>query len=318
MWREHEQWVKDAVAYIERHMREDVDVADIAEYCSVSRFHFHRVFRRHIGLNAAVYLRERRLAEAAVELLSTNKRILDIALEYRFSGQDSFTRSFKQLYGMTPNEYRKGFRCFRRAKEENRMKDFEENKEAQLIKRQAAPKGWMISGVYTHQYQVNIDPIHVHRGKASGMVRGADDADPQGFCTLMQMFKPGKYAGQRLRLSGFLKTENVKDCSGLWMRVDGKDEVPLNFDNMSDRPVSGTTAWGQYEVVLDIPPYAEAVAFGVLLSGPGKVWLDGIRFDIVDQSVPTTGSVVDNSQLPDEPVNLDFEMGFEGNGVSGQ
>lgn len=138
MWQEHEQWVKDAVAYIEGHMKEDVDVADVAEYCSVSRFHFHRVFRRHIGLNVAVYLRERRLAEAAVELLSTNKRILDIALEYRFSGQDSFTRSFKQLYGMTPNEYRKGFRCLRRHKEENRMNDFEENKIGQLIKRQAA------------------------------------------------------------------------------------------------------------------------------------------------------------------------------------
>jgi hypothetical protein len=106
--------------------------------------------------------------------------------------------------------------------------------------------------------------------------------------------------------------------AGLWMRVDGKDEAVLNFDNMSDRPISGTTAWSQYEVVLDISPYAEAIAFGVLLSGPGQVWLDGIRFDIVDQSVPATGGVVDNGQLPDEPVNLDIELGYERTGMPGQ
>ncbi|NOJ72554.1 helix-turn-helix transcriptional regulator [Paenibacillus alvei] len=307
MWREHEQWIKDAVSYIERNIKENVDAVAVAEHCSVSRFHFNRVFQRHVGVSAATLLRERRLAEAAVDLLSTDKRILDIALEYRFSGQDSFTRAFKQMYGMTPNEYRKGFRCFHWTKEENRMIENQDS----IPELQAAPPGWTITGVYPNQYRVSVDRVHVHRGRASGTIRAKEVADPRGFCTLMQMIKAGKYAGQRLRLSGFLKTDGVKGWAGMWMRVDAKDEVPINFDNMDERPIVGTTEWSPYEVVLDIAPYAEVIAFGVLLSGSGQVWMDGIRLDMVDDSVPTTGGLAADNKMPDEPVNLDFEMDCE-------
>lgn len=305
MWIEHKQWIKVAIQYIERHLMDDVDYEDIARYTAVSRYHLHRVFTAHVGMSAAAYLRERRLTEAAIELLHTDKRILDIALEYRFSGQDSFSRAFKRQYQLTPQEYRKGFRLFQQMEVMNQMT--EDHLKEQGRRLEQAPKGWMLTGVYPHQYQVGIDRKTVHRGTASGMIKAEASANTQGFGTLMQMFKADQYREKRLRLSGFVKTEQAH-MAGLWMRIDGKDEEPLAFDNMQDRPISGTTDWMSYEVVLNVSASAQAIAFGILLGGPGQVWVDGIRLEEVDPSVPVTDIMgKDHSLLPEEPVNLDFE-----------
>lgn len=311
MWTEHKKWVSSAICYIEHHLKDDVDFDDVAKHTAVSRFHLHRVFQNHIGMSAAAYLRERRLAQAAIELLYSDKRILDIALEYRFAGQDSFTRAFKQHYQFTPQQYRRGFRVFHRSEEVMGMSGSFTNEGHQHTSLSSAPKGWMLTGVYPHQYEVGIDRKNVNRGTASGTIRADKSAHTHGFGTLMQMFKADQYRGQRLRLTGFLMTEQVQ-MAGLWLRIDGKDEEPLAFDNMVNRPVLGTTDWTPYEVVLDVAEQAHAIAFGVLLNGPGQVWVDSIRLEQVDDTVPTTDSLAEGLQeLPDSPMNLDFEeLGF--------
>ncbi|MCG7410731.1 AraC family transcriptional regulator [Paenibacillus sp. ACRRX] len=306
MWLEHKRWVEDAILYIEHHLKEDVDFEDIAKHTAVSRYHLHRVFQGHVGVSAASYLRERRLSEAAIDLLYTDKRILDISLEYRFAGQDSFTRSFKQYYGFTPQQYRKGFRSFQRMEEEQAMDQSIPQEAHQHTNLSVPPVGWMLTGVYPHQYTVGIDRKIVNRGTASGTIRAAESAHVQGFGTLMQMFKADLYRGKRLRLTGFLKSAEVH-MAGLWLRIDGKDEEPLAFDNMMNRAVRGTTEWTSYEVVLDVAENAHAVAFGVLLSGPGQVWVDSIRLEEVDMSVPTTDTMDEDKTLPASPSNLDFE-----------
>ncbi|SDT02334.1 transcriptional regulator, AraC family [Paenibacillaceae bacterium GAS479] len=301
MWAQHEQWVNKAIQYMEHHLKEDIEFADVAKHASVSRFHLHRIFQRHIGMSAASYLRERRLACAATELLNSSKRILDIALEYRFAGQDYFTRSFKREYGLTPRAYRNAFRSFRpKNKEDNSMEKLSKNQ---------LPPGWMLTGVYPHQYEIGIDRTTVHRGKASGYIQAGREADASGFGTMMQTFRAGRYQGKRVRLSAFVKTENVDQWCGLWMRIDDNSENPLKFDNMQDRPLTGTTDWNPYHIVLDVPGSAEAIAFGLLLSGSGKAWVDGLRIEEVDLSVPVTaGDETLVEALPDEPLNLDFEL----------
>ena len=53
------------------------------------------------------YIRKRRIAQAAEELLSGARNILDIALDYRFQSHEAFSRSFKKACGLTPGGYRK-------------------------------------------------------------------------------------------------------------------------------------------------------------------------------------------------------------------
>jgi hypothetical protein len=73
---------------------------------------------------------------------------------------------------------------------------------------------------------------------------------------------------------------------------------------MEDRVVTGTTARQRYQVVLDVPADASDIAFGFLLIGKGQLWVDGLRLEPVDSSVPVTSSA--KPALPAAPTNLDF------------
>lgn len=124
---------------------------------------------------------------------------------------------------------------------------------------------------------------------------------------MMQVFKSTMYKGERLSLSGFIKTEDIENWAGLWLRIDGENEEILSFDNMQDRPIKNTTNWNQYSIVLDVPEESTVISFGILLHGNGKVWIDGIAFETVDCSIPTTNEEY-HQKLPDEPLNLNFEL----------
>jgi hypothetical protein len=151
---------------------------------------------------------------------------------------------------------------------------------------------------------MGVDHRVVHSGHFSGYIKSLPS--PKGFGTLMQTIKANKYEGRRLRLSGFVKAEKVRDWAGLWMRVDGKDDKSVSFDNMQNRPLKGTFDWKKYEIVLDVPKDSVKIAFGILLNGQGQVWIDDLNLEIVGEDVPTTNLKV-KQELLDEPINLNFE-----------
>ena len=165
--------------------------------------------------------------------------------------------------------------------------------------------GWIHAGSAPMDYDMGVDRAVTHGGKASGFLR-SNKAKTAGFGTLMQMYKADKYRGKRLRLSAWVKAEDVSSWAGVWMRVDGPDNKMLAFDNMQSRPIKGTTGWKRYEVVLDVAPEAVAVAFGILLDGAGKTWIDDIGFEEVTNDVALTGAP-SGSQFNPMPENLDFE-----------
>jgi hypothetical protein len=120
----------------------------------------------------------------------------------------------------------------------------------------------------------------------------------------MQASSAQQYLGKRVRLTGYLKSKDVKSWAGLWLRVDqAGSKKPLAFDNMSNRAVKGTTDWKKYEIVLDVPAQASNIAYGALLHATGQIWFDNLSFEVVDTSVPTT----DLRQMPVTPTNLNFE-----------
>jgi hypothetical protein len=96
------------------------------------------------------------------------------------------------------------------------------------------------------------------------------------------------------------------------MRVDGKGNPPksLAFDNMTDRPIKGTTDWKEYQVVLDVAGDAEGLCFGVLNTGAGTLWMSDIRFEPVGKDVPVTPAPAQASPKPKpktKPENLGFD-----------
>ena len=72
-----------------------------------SEFYTTRKFREISGIQFRDYLRYRKLAFALKEVRDSKKSLLEIALNYGFSSHEAFTRAFKEIYGVTPSEYRK-------------------------------------------------------------------------------------------------------------------------------------------------------------------------------------------------------------------
>lgn len=164
------------------------------------------------------------------------------------------------------------------------------------------PPGWGLYANHPADYQVGTDDQVAHSGTQSGFI--ASRSRPRGPGTLMQQFRADRFRGTRLRLSAYIRTAEVEKWAGLWMRVDGPRGKILAFDNMYRRKISGTIDWRLYRIVLDVPETATAIAFGVLLAGSGRVWLDDVQFDSVGEDVTVTGAW--QRVLPIEPVNLDF------------
>lgn len=161
-------------------------------------------------------------------------------------------------------------------------------------------KSWFLAGSHPQEYEQGIDSSVTYHGKKGGYLK-AKAVQLGGFGTLMQMFKANDYRNKRMRFSAVVKSEGVEDWAGLWMRIDGpKQGETFGFDNMHNRPMKGTTDWQKYEVVLDVPQESVCVAFGLLLVGPGQVWLNDVEFEEVSADVPTT-SFEGDRRLLDKP-----------------
>jgi hypothetical protein len=151
--------------------------------------------------------------------------------------------------------------------------------------------GWFKAGSKPGAYEIG-PAMKKYDGKDVYYLKSTENVET-GFGTIMKSMKPGEYSGKRVRLTGYIKCGNA-DKVGMWMRVDGTDPgESLAFDNMNDRPISGTKDWERYEIVLNVDSSAAYIAYGVLLSGNGEIWISDLAFDVVGNDIPTTGESKD-------------------------
>lgn len=104
IWKE---CVQKMIDYIERHLREDLTLNNVSSHIGYSPFYCSKAFHKQVGICMKDYIRLRRISSAALELRDTPKRILDIALEFGYNSQEAFTRSFIEVFDITPAAYRK-------------------------------------------------------------------------------------------------------------------------------------------------------------------------------------------------------------------
>ena len=92
--------------FVESRVCEDIRMEELVRQTGFSLAHIRDVFRKYTGKPLARYVQERRIANAAQELLDTDKTILDIAVQYGFSGRTVFSRAFQRHTGYTPYQFR--------------------------------------------------------------------------------------------------------------------------------------------------------------------------------------------------------------------
>ncbi|MEI6915299.1 MAG: hypothetical protein WCL39_09230 [Armatimonadota bacterium] len=144
------------------------------------------------------------------------------------------------------------------------------------------PRPWFLAGTDAKNYEASIEQTKEASALSLRSLPGATTK----FGTIMQSFGAKNYRGKKMCFSATVKNADVSQWAGLWMRVDGpgKPAPVLAFDNMNKRKITGTSDWKYYEIVLDVPQEAEEISFGVLLTGPGQVWMTALKFEPVDKA----------------------------------
>lgn len=96
-----------AIAFIEEHLNEKIGLEDVSRETGYSYYHMTRLFSSALGEPVGRYINRRRLYNAAMQLIHSDRRVIDIALDCGFASSEAFSRAFKAAFGSSPIQYRK-------------------------------------------------------------------------------------------------------------------------------------------------------------------------------------------------------------------
>jgi len=105
----HSHIANSAMYYIYQHIDTETHVQELAKMHSMSKFHFHRIFKEQMGMNIYESIKSIRLQKAANLLLTnSSSTITTIAKQCGYSSHTSFIRVFKERFGVSPKVWRQG------------------------------------------------------------------------------------------------------------------------------------------------------------------------------------------------------------------
>lgn len=103
------EWVErlnQAMDYIETHLTEEIDHAQLGRLACCSAYHFQRMFAYMAGVPLGEYIRRRRMSLAAVDLQNGDAKIVEVAQKYGYSSPTAFNRAFQSVHGIAPSAVR--------------------------------------------------------------------------------------------------------------------------------------------------------------------------------------------------------------------
>lgn len=125
-------------------------------------------------------------------------------------------------------------------------------------------------------YELTKDSTTVYSGKYSSKING----NTGGSFGSVAYRIPSNYKGKSITLEGYMKIENVEGGhAGLLMRLDGKSGT-LQFDNMKNQGINGTSDWKKYSITLPYDKETEQIYMAGILTGKGMAWFDDFMVTI--------------------------------------
>ena len=100
------EYLNEMINYIEENITEKIEYKELARIVGVSEYSLQRIFIFLTSMSLSEYIRKRRLSKAFEEIKITGTRIIDIAIKYGYDSSISFSRAFKNMFGITPSECR--------------------------------------------------------------------------------------------------------------------------------------------------------------------------------------------------------------------
>lgn len=99
-------YIHEALNFMEHNFQNDISVEDVAAVCGLNRSYFGKIFKQAVGKSPQEFLLSYRMAKAAELLKLTQLSIGDISQAVGYDNQLHFSRAFKNIYGMSPREWR--------------------------------------------------------------------------------------------------------------------------------------------------------------------------------------------------------------------
>ena len=153
------------------------------------------------------------------------------------------------------------------------------------------PLGWKLPA--TGDYRVQLDSTQPQDGKYAVSIQRSPTAKT-AFGAFGKSIAPPA-AGSVLKLTGYIKTQDVRGYGGLWIRVQDQAGTVIAFDNMHSQNILGTNDWKEYTTEIHYNAKAAGTIFvGALLTGEGKLWVDNLHVFVDDkliENVPTKSIV---------------------------
>ena len=100
-------YIKGIIDYIDCNLDKKIMVDELCEGIPYSKVQLCRIFYYLTGFTVNQYIKTRKLSEAALDLVHSNKSIIEIGMDYGYDSQEAFTRAFKKEFITTPGNYRR-------------------------------------------------------------------------------------------------------------------------------------------------------------------------------------------------------------------
>ncbi len=110
--------IVDAKVFIDEHFDSPIDLVAIAGEACLSRYHFHRLFRRVYKRTPHQYLTRKRIDQARQILTVDDCTVNEVCAQVGFESVGSFSLLFKKAIGVAPGEYRAALKLRRAEAEE--------------------------------------------------------------------------------------------------------------------------------------------------------------------------------------------------------
>ena len=94
------------VEFIEDHLTEEIDITGLTSSLGTTEYHVRRMFSSLAGMPLSEYVRRRRMAVAAADVLEDGD-LLGIAVRYGYRSTEAFSRAFRSVHGVSPGEVRR-------------------------------------------------------------------------------------------------------------------------------------------------------------------------------------------------------------------
>jgi RNA polymerase sigma factor (sigma-70 family) len=144
---------------------------------------------------------------------------------------------------------------------------------------------WQAFTPFLDRYSGSLDASVIRAGHATVCLRGDGDLPKGAFGAYMRrMYQPemADFIGRRMRITAYIKSENVTLSAGLFATVSRLGKMISRYGNRELPPVKGTLGWMRYSAEVNVLDEADCVEFGVVMHGPGKVWIDEVTVTPVD------------------------------------